>query len=321
MVVKHNGVIHHVRGAPHHPVSRGKLCAKCSIGYNREWRDPQARLTRPLRRVGPKGEGRFEPVSWNTALTAIADRLKQIVATTGPQTIINTHYTGTISLLAFFFPMRFFHRLGATEVTPDTICNMAGHVALNYIYGTSLDGFDPRTVRDAACIVVWGANPSASAPHVHEHWLAEAPGKVIVIDPICTPTAQAADLHLQPFPGSDAALAFALLHVLWRDGLLDHDFINAHTLGWDELEPRLGDCTPAWGEAMTGVPARLIEETARLLWPGAVTLVAGAGPPAAAAGRQCDAGVCPAASGHRQPGQARRWGAVPQLEPGTAPHR
>src|SRR5206468_3843156 len=148
---------------------------------------------------------------WKVALAAIAERLKRIVGTTGPQTILNTHYSGTISLLAFFFPMRFFHRLGATEVTPDTICNMAGHVALNYIYGTSVNGFDPRTARDAACIVVWGANPSASAPHVHEHWLAKAPGKLVVIDPVRTPTAQAADLHLQPFPGSDAALACALL--------------------------------------------------------------------------------------------------------------
>src|SRR5499433_2190657 len=125
-VVKRNGVIAHVRGDPSHPVSRGKLCAKCSISYNREWRNPEARLTRPLRRVGPKGEGRFEPISWDMALAAIADRLKQIVTTTGPQTIINTHYTGTISLLACLVPLRFFHRLGATEVTPDTICLMAG---------------------------------------------------------------------------------------------------------------------------------------------------------------------------------------------------
>src|SRR5919109_3970887 len=78
-VVKRNGVVAHVRGDPYHPVSRGRLCAKCSLGYNREWRDPQARLTRPLRRVGPKGEGRFEPISWETALATMADRLKQIV--------------------------------------------------------------------------------------------------------------------------------------------------------------------------------------------------------------------------------------------------
>jgi anaerobic selenocysteine-containing dehydrogenase len=129
-VVKRNGVVAHVRGDPQHLVSRGKLCAKCSIGYNREWCDPQARLTRPLRRVGPKGEGRFEPISWEAALETIADRFKEITATTGPQAIINTHYTSTISLLASFFPMRFFHRLGATEVTPDTICLMAGVEAL-----------------------------------------------------------------------------------------------------------------------------------------------------------------------------------------------
>jgi anaerobic selenocysteine-containing dehydrogenase len=267
-VVKRNGVIAQVRGDPRHPISRGKLCAKCSTGYNREWRDPQARLTQPLRRIGPKGAGQFEPVAWDVALTTIADRFKHITATSGAQTILNTHYTGTISVLAFFFPLRFFHRLGATEVSPDTICNMAGQVALTYVYGTGIDGFDPRTARDAACIVVWGANPSASAPHAHEHWLTEAPGKVIVIDPICTPTAQAADLYLQPFPGSDAALAFAWLHVLWRDGLVDHEFVNAHTIGWGELEPLLARCTPAWGEAQTGVPARLIEEAARLYGQG-----------------------------------------------------
>jgi anaerobic selenocysteine-containing dehydrogenase len=267
-VVKHNGKIAHVRGDPNHPVSRGKLCAKCSIGYNREWRDPQVRLTQPLRRIGPKGTGRFESVSWDTALAAIAERLKQIIATTGAQTILNTHYSGTISLIAFLFPLRFFHRLGATEVAPDTICNMAGHVALNYVYGTSVDGFDPRTARDARCIVVWGANPSASGPHVHEHWLRETPAKVVVIDPIRTPTAQVADLHLQPFPGSDAALAFTMLHVIRRDGFIDRDFVNAHTTGWDELEPLLTDCTPTWGEATTGVPARLIEEAARLYGQG-----------------------------------------------------
>ena len=264
MVVKQGDKITHVRGDPTHPVNRGKLCAKCSIGYNREWRDPDARLTRPLRRIGPKGAGKFEPVSWETALTTIAERFTQIVVTSGAQTILNAHYTGTISLLAYLFPLRFFFRLGATEVDPDTICNKAGQVALTYLYGTPLVGFDPRTARDAACIVVWGANPSASAPHAHEHWLRETPGKVIVVDPVRTPTAQTAVLHLQPFPGSDAALAFALLHVMWREGRIDRDFIATHTIGWEELEPLLRDCIPAWGEATTGVPARLIEEAAHL---------------------------------------------------------
>ncbi|MGH7907518.1 MAG: molybdopterin-dependent oxidoreductase, partial [Candidatus Binataceae bacterium] len=264
LVTIRDGAIDSVRGDPGHFVSHGKLCAKCSIAYNREWIDSRARLTRPMRRIGPKGEGCFEPVSWDDAIEAIASKLKAIAADSGPHTIFNAHYSGTISLLAYLFPMRFFNRLGATEVTPDTICNMAGHVALNYVYGTSVDGFDPRTGADAACVLVWGANPSASGPHVFEHWLSKLPGKVVVIDPIRTPTAEAADLHLQPFPGSDAALAFSMLHVIRRGGLADREFIGRYTLGWDELEPLLVDCTPAWGEARTGVPADLIEEAALL---------------------------------------------------------
>jgi anaerobic selenocysteine-containing dehydrogenase len=276
-VVKRDGAIRHVRGDPNHAVARGKLCRKCSIGYNGAFLDPQARLTRPLRRLGPKGEGRFEPVSWDEALVEIAERLRNIEATAGAHTVLNAHYTGTFSLLAFFFPLRFFHRLGATEVDPDTICNKAGHVALEYVYGTSMMGFDPLTARDSACILVWGANPSASAPHAHDHWLPESPAQVIVVDPVRTPTAESADLHLQPFPGSDAALAFALLHVLAREELLDMDFLGAHTIGWDDLEPLLADCTPEWGEAATGVPAAQIEEAAKLYGQGPSLLWLGQG--------------------------------------------
>ena len=119
-VVKRDGAIALVRGDPNHPVSRGKLCGKCSIGYNAEWRDPQARLLHPLRRVGPKGTGQFESVSWDQALATIAARLTEIVATTGADRILHTHYTGTIGLLGLLFPMRFFHRLGATEVAPSS---------------------------------------------------------------------------------------------------------------------------------------------------------------------------------------------------------
>jgi anaerobic selenocysteine-containing dehydrogenase len=270
LVERRNGKLR-VRGDPEHPISRGKLCRKCTLGYNGAWLDPDARLTRPLRRAGPKGTGSFEPCSWDSAIAEIAARLGAMP----PAAILNAHYTGTLSLLAYAFPLRFFNRLGATEVDPDTICNKAGHVALGYMYGTSEDGFDPRTARDAACIVVWGANPSASAPHQHEQWLQESPATVIVVDPIRTETAAIADLHLQPFPGSDAALAFALLHVIERDGLVDRDFVAAHTLGYNELELLLPACTPAWGEAVTGVPASRIEEAARvyaagpsLLWLG-----------------------------------------------------
>lgn len=274
-VVKQRDAILKVVGDPDHPVSRGALCAKCTLAYNGAWRDPNARLTRPLRRVGAKGEGRFEPITWTEAIDAIAGRLGEVVDTVGGRAILHTHYTGTCSLIAYGFPLRFFNRIGATEVDPDSICNKAGHVALQLIFGSSSDGFDPRTARDAACIMVWGANPSSSAPHAHRHWLAEAPGTTIVVDPIRHPTAAAADLHLQPFPGSDAALAFALLHVMEHEGLPDEPFLDAHTLGWAEVRPLLPACTPAWGEAVTGVPAALIEQAARvygrgpsLLWLG-----------------------------------------------------
>ncbi len=275
LVVKRDGAVAKVLGDPDHPVSRGALCGKCAIAYNGVWRDPEARLTRPLRRIGRKGEGRFEPVTWETALATIAERLQDIVARHGPAPIWHTHYTGTCAKIAGGFPLRFFNRLGASEVVPDSICNMAGQVALEYVYGSAVTGFDPRSARDAACLLLWGFNPSASGPHAHKHWFKAARGTKIVIDPVRHGTAEAADLHLQPFPGSDAALAFAMLHVITREGLLDRTFLAQHSVGWDEVEPTLADCTPAWGERQTGVPARLIEEAARsygrgpsLLWLG-----------------------------------------------------
>jgi anaerobic selenocysteine-containing dehydrogenase len=274
--VKRNGKLK-ILGDPDHPVSRGALCGKCAIAYNGVWRDPEARLGRPLRRRGAKGGGDFEAITWDTALGEIAVRLSTTLASHGPAAILHAHYTGTCSLIAGGFPERFFNRLGATEVDPDTICNNAGHVALDTVYGSSTKGFDPRTARDSRCILVWGANPSASAPHAHKHWLKESPAKVIVVDPIRHPTAEAADLHLQNRPGSDAALAFAMLHVLHREGLIDQAFIETHTLGWDELTPLLPACTPDWGEQVTGVPAGKIEEAARLYGGGPSLLWLGQG--------------------------------------------
>lgn len=276
-VMKRDGAVRAIRGNPAHPVSRGTLCGKCSTAYNREWRDATRRLTRPMRRSGPKGGGEYEPISWDAAIEEIATVLARIVGSHGAPTILNIHYTGTISLLAGMAPMRFFNRLGATEVAPDTICNMAGHVALRYVYGTSVDGFDPRTADASNCIVVWGANPHASAPHAHAHWLAEARGKVVVVDPVRTPTAAQADIHLQPFPGTDAALAFGLLNVIQREDLVDERFVGAHVLGWDELATAVASCTPQWASEVTGVPAVMIEEVARLYARGPSLLWLGQG--------------------------------------------
>ena len=275
-VVKH-GDHAKVVGDPDHSVSRGALCGKCAIGYNGAWRDPTARLGQPLKRIGPKGSGQFAPVSWDEAIGAIAQRLSGIVESSGPKPIWHAHYTGTCSAIAGAFPMRFFHRLGASEVEPDSICNLAGHLALGYMYGSGGMGFDPRTAKDAKCLIVWGANPSAAAPHVHKYWLKEIPAAVVVIDPVKHGTASDADIHLQPFPGSDAALAFALLHVIRREGLLDRDYLAKHTIGWDEIEAQLDACTPAWGEKQTGVPASDIERVAKLYGAGPSMLWLGPG--------------------------------------------
>jgi len=266
-----------VLGDPEHPVSRGKLCGKCALAYNGVWRDPEARLQRPLRRCGSKSEHRFEPISWDAALAEIAERLHDTVGHHGAESIFHAHYTGTCSLLAGEFPMRFFHRLGATDVEPDTICNNAGHVGLDYVLGTSDEGFDPKTIADSRCVLVWGANPSASAPHAHSHWLAETQATVIAIDPVRHATADQADLHVQPFPGTDAALAFGLLHVIHREGLTDEVFVAARTTGWEELVPLVEEATPRWTEEVTGVPAAMTEKVARLYAEGPSLLWLGQG--------------------------------------------
>jgi anaerobic selenocysteine-containing dehydrogenase len=266
-----------VVGDPEHSVSRGALCGKCSIGYNGVWRDPGVRLTRPLKRVGPKGTGRFEPTSWDEAVGDIANRLNTIRGRHGAAAILQTHYTGTCSLIAGNFPLRFFNSIGATEVDPDTVCNKAGHVALQLMYGESTRGFDPRTIDGSKCVMIWGANPSTSAPHVHQYWLSETRVPKIVIDPIRHETAAAADIHLQLYPGTDGALAFAMLHAICAGSRVDRTFLAAHSHGWEEIEYQLDVCTPAWGEAMTGVPARLIEDAALLYAAGPSLLWMGQG--------------------------------------------
>ncbi|HLB07436.1 MAG TPA: molybdopterin-dependent oxidoreductase [Alphaproteobacteria bacterium] len=276
-VIKRDGQIRKVLGDPNHPVARGALCGKCALAYNGVHRDPNSRLQHPLKRTGPKGEGRFARVSWDEALTEIAERLRAIEKAKGAERIVHAHYTGTCSMIAGTFPVRFFNRLGALEVEPDSVCNMAGQVALDYTIGTAVEGFDPESAKDAHSIVVWGANPSASAPHAHKHWLPEAKAKKIVIDPVRHPTAAAADLHLQPFPGSDAALAFALVHVLKREGRIDRRFVRDHVVGWDEIEPLVEPCTPEWAEKTTGVPASQIVEAARLYGTGPSLLWLGQG--------------------------------------------
>jgi anaerobic selenocysteine-containing dehydrogenase len=277
VVTTQDGTISQVKGNPDHPTNRGKLCAKCSVAYNGLLRDETARLLHPMRRVGAKGAGHFAPIGWDEALDEVSARLREIAETHGAERIYHTHYTGTCSQIAGGFPKRFFDHLGATEVDPDTVCNKAGHVAWQYVFGDSLNGFDPLTAKDSACILVWGANPSACGPHVDKHWFRESGAKVIVIDPIRHETAAKADLFLQVRPGADAALAFSMVHVMQRDGLLDMDYVRDHVLGYDDVASTIAGCTPEWGEAQTGISSALIEEAAHLYAAGPSLLWMGQG--------------------------------------------
>jgi anaerobic selenocysteine-containing dehydrogenase len=273
-----DGKVAKVVGDADHPVSQGVLCGKCAIVYNGAWRDPAMRLSRPLKRTGRKGDGEFTPVSWGEALHDIAGRFRALADAGEGHRILHTHYTGTVGLIGGWYPIRLFNRLGATEVDPDTVCNKAGHAALELVFGNSLEGFDPRTIRDARTVLVWGANPSHSAPHQDKGWLKpahDAGVKIIAVDPIAHGTAQDADLHLKIFPGTDAALAFAFLHVLQANDLIDSEFISRHVQGASDLSADIDAMTPALASELCGVPARLIEEAAisygrgpSLLWLG-----------------------------------------------------
>jgi anaerobic selenocysteine-containing dehydrogenase len=277
-VVTQNGAIAKVLGDPEHAISQGTLCGKCALAYNGAWRDAGLRLSRPLKRIGPKGSAEFVPIPWEEALGEIAKRFRGLIDAGHARSILHTHYTGTVGLIGGWFPIRLFNRIGATEVDPDTVCNKAGHAALELVFGNSLEGFDPRTVRDARTILVWGANPSHSAPHQNKGWLKRAHNsgvKVIVVDPIGHPTALEADLHLKLRPGSDAALAFAFLNVMRTKGLVDEDFLDANVVGPAELIPAIESMTPSRAAELCGVPVDLIEAAAvayaqgpSLLWLG-----------------------------------------------------
>ena len=275
VVHKRNGDILKVKGNRDHPSTQGPLCAKCAVSYNGVWLDENARLLYPLKRSGKKGSGNLERISWDEALAEIAGRFGDIARDHSTDQIYHTHYTGTCSVIAGQFPKRFFDHIGATEVDPDTICNAAGHTALNYVFGDSVSGFDPRTAKDSKCILIWGANPAHCGPHVYQHWLHEHGAKVIVVDPVRTKTAASADLHLQVRPGADAALAFSMLHIMKRESLVDENYIKHHVQGYEEVLPSIQKCTPEWGQSKTGIPTKLIEEAARsyasgpsLLWLG-----------------------------------------------------
>jgi anaerobic selenocysteine-containing dehydrogenase len=227
LVTVEDGVATEVKGDPDHPTTAGVLCTKVSRYVDRTYHPD--RLLHPMRRIGKKGEGKFERISWDEALDEIAARLKPIAAR-DPQAILPYSYCGTMGLVqGEAMAMRFFNKLGASFLDR-TVCATAGFTGYKYTIGGSI-GTDMEQFQDAKLILIWGGNPIASNLHF---WMriqeAKRRGaKLIAIDPYRSLTAEKCHQHIALMPGTDAALALGMMHVLVKENLLDHDYIEKHT--------------------------------------------------------------------------------------------
>ncbi|TQK06698.1 molybdopterin-dependent oxidoreductase [Herbaspirillum sp. SJZ107] len=260
-VTVENGVATEIKGDPDHPTTAGVLCTKVSRYIDRTYHPD--RILTPLRRVGKKGEGRFEPISWDQALDEIASRLKPIAAR-DPQAILPYSYCGTMGLLqGEAMAMRFFHKLGASFLDR-TVCATAGFTGYKYTIGGSI-GTDIEQFQDARLIVIWGGNPIASNLHF---WMrvqeAKRRGaKLIAIDPYRSLTAEKCHQHIALMPGTDAALALGLMHVLIKENLLDHDYIAQHTVGFEQLKERAAEWNPERTAETCGISVEEVVNLAR----------------------------------------------------------
>jgi anaerobic selenocysteine-containing dehydrogenase len=231
-----DGVALKVTGSAAHGPTAGVLCTKVARYTERTYHPD--RLLHPLRRVGPKGSGRFERIGWDEAIRSIAARLARLAAE-DPEQILPYSYAGTMGLVqGESMAQRFFHKLGASRLDR-TICASAGTVGYGITLGSRV-GTDIEMVDEARLIVFWGCNAITSSVHF---WARAQAAKrrgatLVAIDPYRSLTAEKCHLHIAPLPGTDAALALGLMHVLIRDDLIDHDYVAKHTLGYDELQGR-----------------------------------------------------------------------------------
>jgi anaerobic selenocysteine-containing dehydrogenase len=251
-----------VRGNPDHPFTRGRLCVKVNNYEERVYSDK--RLLYPLRRVGPKGSKQFQRISWDEAIETIARRWKSIIATDGAQAILPYSYLGTqgiINGLNVGDPL--FNKLGAT-VSERTFCDSGSCTAYMMTIGPT-PGVDPESFVHSKYILLWACNTLGTNSH---HWpfieqAKKAGAKLVVIDPVRTRTARLADWHIPIRPGTDAALALAMIHVIIKENLVDRDYIDKHTVGYDELAERASTYTPEFAAQETGIPVEDIVKLAR----------------------------------------------------------
>ena len=246
-----------VKGDPEHSYTHGGLCVKVAHYEKRTYH--KDRLLYPMKRAGRKGEGKFVRISWDDALDTIAARLKEI-AKEDPESILPYSYAGTMGLLqGGSMDRRFFHRLGAS-LLDRTICATAGMFGMRYTVGASV-GTNPETVDQAKYILIWGSNIITSNIHLWRYILkARSRGaKIVTIDPLRTRTGDQSDEHIAIMPGTDGALALAMMHIIIRDGLQDQDYIDRYTLGFDALKNRVRQYSPSWAAEITGIPTATIE--------------------------------------------------------------
>src|SRR5579883_295792 len=262
VTIDENGRGTKLRGNPAHPVTRGFLCGKVAQYLEREY--SPGRLLYPQRRIGAKGEGRFERISWDEALDAIADRLKTVAAEFGPEAILPYSYAGTMGYLnGSGMDRRFFHALGASRLDR-TICSTAGMAgntaALGFRYST-----EPEQFRHSKLILAWGANILGTNVHLWP-FIMEARrngAKLYTIDPRRNRTGAAADRHYFIHPGSDTALALAMMHVIIYENLYDADYVARYTEGFDGLRERVREWTPQRAAELTGIAGEDIAALAR----------------------------------------------------------
>jgi anaerobic selenocysteine-containing dehydrogenase len=255
------GVAVKLRGNPEHPYSRGELCPKVNRYLGRVY-SPD-RILRPLVRVGRKGDGRFEEASWDDALAVVSSRVHEIVDRHGGEAILPWWDAGTQGLLQMSsLDRRLFARLGASRLT-GSLCGATAGAGTAATNGTARAG-DPTDVRFSRLVILWGTNTKLTNRHLWP-FIDEARANgamVVVVDPIRTLTADAADWFIQPLPGTDVALMLAMMHVLVRDELVDTEYVAAHAAGYEELVDHVAAWTPARAAAVCGLDEGEIERLA-----------------------------------------------------------
>jgi anaerobic selenocysteine-containing dehydrogenase len=251
-----------VRGNREHPVTRGGLCVKLN-DYEKRHYHPD-RLLYPMRRAGAKGSRQFERITWDAALHEITSKWQAIIAEHGPQAIVPNSYLGHQGLVhGLNGGDAFFNRLGAT-VMERTFCGEGSATAWLMTHGPS-GGLDPESFVHAKFIIIWACNSVSTNLH-HWHFVKEAKkrgAKVVVIDSYASRTAKAADWHIAPKPGTDGALAMAMMHTIISENLVDQDYVAQYTEGFEELADRATQRSPEWAAKITGVPAETIRQLAR----------------------------------------------------------